>query len=215
MTVPINRRSLLTAAGAGLWASAIGIGAAPRQEVGRGKPVVVSSANGLQAVAKAMELIQAGADPLDAAIEGVAIVEADPEDRSVGYGGMPNEEGVVELDSAVMHGPTHKGGAVAALRNIMHPAAVARMVMQRTDHCLLVGEGALKFARMHGFPETNLLTEETRRIWVHWRETLSPQDDLIPPDPRSSTRSSSSTSGSANTGRSTARRSTRTAISAA
>ena len=70
-----------------------------------------------------------------------------------GYGGLPNEDGVVELDAAVMHGPTHGGGSVASIRNIMHPAAVARLVMQRTRHCLLVGEGALRFARAHGFPE--------------------------------------------------------------
>ena len=118
-----------------------------------------------------MELIRAGADPLDAAIEGVAIVEADPTDHSVGYGGIPNEDGVVELDAAVMHGPTHGGGAVAALRNIMHPAAVARLVMKRTDHCLLVGEGALRFARAHGFPEVDLLTDEARKIWLYWKET--------------------------------------------
>ena len=103
--------------------------------------MVISSANGLRTVAKAMELIRAlAADPLDAAIEGVAVVEADPNDHSIGYGGLPNEQGVVELDAAVMHGPTHGGGAVASIRNIMHPAAVARLVMKRTDHCLLVGE---------------------------------------------------------------------------
>ena len=130
-----------------------------------------------------MELIKAGADPLDAAIAGVAIVEADPTDRTVGLGGIPNEEGVVELDAAVMHGPTHGGGAVASLRNIVHPAAVARLVMKRTDHCLLVGEGALKFARAHGIPETNLLTDESRQIWLHWKETNGKESDWIaPPD---------------------------------
>ncbi len=133
--------------------------AVPRA-VGPRRPVVVSSANGLKTVEKAMELIKAGADPLDAAIAGVAIVEADPSDHTVGYGGIPNEDGVVELDAAVMHGPTHGGGAVASIRNIMHPAAVARLVMKRTDHCLLVGEGALKFARTHGFPEEDLLTDD-------------------------------------------------------
>ncbi len=78
----------------------------------------------------------------------------------MGYGGIPNEEGVVELDAAVMHGPTHGGGSVASLRNIMHPAAVARLVMKRTDHCLLVGEEAAQVCARHGIPETNLLTEE-------------------------------------------------------
>ena len=122
-----------------------------------------------------------GRDPLDAAIEGVAIVEADPKDHSVGYGGLPNEDGVVELDAAVMHGPTHGGGSVASIRNIMHPAAVARVVMQRTRHCLLVGDGALRFARAHGFPEVDLLTDEARRIWLHWKETRDAKDDWLPP----------------------------------
>jgi N4-(beta-N-acetylglucosaminyl)-L-asparaginase len=145
------------------------------------RPVVIASDNGLRAVDKAMELIRAGVDPLDAAIEGVAIIEADPKDHSVGYGGLPNEDGVVELDAAVMHGPTHGGGGVAALRNIMHPAAVARLVMSRSDHCLLVGEGALRFARAHGFPEVDLLTDEARKIWLHWKETSRKDSDWIAP----------------------------------
>ena len=87
----------------------------------------------------------------------MAIIEADPKDHSVGYGGLPNEDGVVELDAAVMHGPTHGGGAVASIRNIIHPAAVARLVMKRSKHCLITAEGALRFARAHGFPETELL----------------------------------------------------------
>jgi N4-(beta-N-acetylglucosaminyl)-L-asparaginase len=99
----------------------------------------------------------------------------------VGLGGLPNEDGVVELDAAVMHGPTHGGGSVASIRNIMHPAAVARVVMQRSRHCLLVGSGALRFARAHGFPEVNLLTDEARKIWLHWKETRDPKDDWLPP----------------------------------
>ncbi len=180
MSEPLNRRTFLAAtAVAGLGTTARG--ASPIREVGPSRPVVVASANGLRTVEKAMELIKAGADPLDAAIAGVAIVEADPNDRTVGYGGIPNEDGVVELDAAVMHGPTHGGGAVASIRNIMHPAAVARLVMKRTDHCLLVGEGALRFARAHGFPEENLLTEDSRKIWLHWKETSSKDDDRLPP----------------------------------
>jgi N4-(beta-N-acetylglucosaminyl)-L-asparaginase len=80
-----------------------------------------------------------------------------------------------------MHGPTHGGGAVAAIRNIVHPAAVARVVMQRSRHCLVVGKGALRFARAHGFPEVNLLTDEARQIWLHWKETRDPKDDWLPP----------------------------------
>ncbi len=180
MTDAINRRTFLSvSAAAGLGATALG--ASPFREVGPRRPVAISSANGLKTVEKAMELIRAGADPLDAAVAGVAIVESDPNDHTVGYGGIPNEEGVVELDAAVMHGPTHGGGAVASIRNVMHPAAVARLVMKRTDHCLLVGEGALKFAKAHGFPEQDLLTDDARKIWLHWKETLSSNDDRIPP----------------------------------
>jgi N4-(beta-N-acetylglucosaminyl)-L-asparaginase len=180
MSEGLNRRTFLSVgAAASLGASALG--ASPRRPVGTQRPVVISSANGLRTVERAMELIKAGADPLDAAIEGVAIVEADPTDHTVGYGGIPNEEGIVELDAAVMHGPTHGGGAVAALRNIMHPAAVARLVMKRTDHCLLVGDGALRFARAHGFPEVDLLTDESRKIWLHWKETNSARSDWIAP----------------------------------
>lgn len=176
----LNRREFLSASvAASLGATALG--ASPPKPVGTNRPIVISSANGLKTVEKAMELLRAGVDPLDAAIAGVAIVEADPNDHSVGYGGLPNEEGIVELDAAVMHGPTHGGGSVAALRNIMHPAAVARLVMKRTDHCLLVGEGALKFARAHGIPEINLLTDEAREIWLHWKETNGKDNDWIAP----------------------------------
>jgi N4-(beta-N-acetylglucosaminyl)-L-asparaginase len=159
----------------------LAIGAEPPKPVGSRRPLAISSANGMRTVERAIELVKKGHDPLDAAIEGVAIVEADPKDHSVGLGGLPNEDGVVELDAAVMHGPTHGGGSVAALRNIVHPAAVARAVMQRSRHCLLVGHGALRFARAHGFPEVNLLTDEARRIWLHWKETRDPNDDWVPP----------------------------------
>ncbi|MER3523277.1 MAG: asparaginase [Ignavibacteria bacterium] len=145
------------------------------------KVIAMSSGNGIPAVTKAMELLLAGADALDAVIAGVNIVEADPNDTSVGYGGLPNEEGVVELDAAVMHGPTHRAGAVAALRNIKHPSKVARVVMERTDHVLLVGEGALRFARAHGFIEENLLTDRAREEWLRWKENLSTKDDWLPP----------------------------------
>jgi len=143
-------------------------------------PVVIASANGLAAVEKAAEMIRAGADTLDAVIAGVNIVEEDPEDTSVGYGGLPNEDGVVELDSCVMHGPTCRAGSVAALRNIKTPSRVAKTVMERTDHVMIVGEGALRFARAHGFEECNLLTDKARKIWLKWKETHSEDDDWIP-----------------------------------
>ncbi|HVZ94426.1 MAG TPA: N(4)-(beta-N-acetylglucosaminyl)-L-asparaginase [Phycisphaerales bacterium] len=145
----------------------------------KNSPIAISSANGLRSVARAVELIRAGSDPLDAAVDGVSIVENDPTDHSVGLGGLPNEEGIVELDASVMHGPTHRAGAVAALRNIKNPAAVAREVARRTDHALIVGEGALKFALRMGFKEENLLTEEARLEWLKWRSTLNRDDDWL------------------------------------
>jgi N4-(beta-N-acetylglucosaminyl)-L-asparaginase len=175
-----NRRHFLsTTMAASL--STLAIGASEPRPPGSRRPLAIASGNGLRTVERVMELLKNGHDPLDAAIEGVAIVEADPSDHSVGLGGLPNEDGVVELDAAVMHGPTHGGGSVASLRNIMHPAAVARLVMKRTRHCLIVGEGALRFARAHGFPEVNLLTEEARQIWLHWKETRDANDDWLPP----------------------------------
>jgi N4-(beta-N-acetylglucosaminyl)-L-asparaginase len=145
------------------------------------KPIVVSSANGLKATARAMEHILAGADALDSVIAGVNLVEDDPNDMTVGYGGLPNDEGVVELDSCVMHGPTGRGGGVASLQNIKNPSRVAKVVMERTDHVLMVGEGALRFARAHGFKEENLLTERAREAWLSWKESLSNRDDWLPP----------------------------------
>ena len=133
----------------------------------------ISSHNGLRATERAYQLLAKGRDTLDAVIAGVSIVEDDPQDHTVGYGGLPNEDGVVELDAAVMHGPTHRAGAVAALRNIKNPARVAQLVLERTDHVLLVGEGALRFAKAHGFEEQNLLTEKARKIWLYWKQTPS------------------------------------------
>jgi N4-(beta-N-acetylglucosaminyl)-L-asparaginase len=144
------------------------------------KPLVISSANGVRAVEKAMELIKGGSDALDAVIAGVNIIEDDPNDISVGYGGLPNEEGVVELDASVMHGPSNRCGAVASLRNIKNPSKVAKVIMERTDHVLIVGEGALKFAKAHGFKEMDLLTDQSREIWLKWKETMSDKDDWFP-----------------------------------
>ncbi len=143
-------------------------------------PISIASANGLAATRKAVELMRAGNDTLDAVIAGVNIVENDPEDDTVGYGGLPNEDGVVELDSCVMHGPTMRGAGVASLRNIKNPSLVAQKVLERSDHVLIVGEGALRFARAHGFKEENLLTDAAREKWLHWKERLSTRDDWLP-----------------------------------
>jgi len=142
-------------------------------------PVAIASGNGERAVRKALIILQNKGHILDAVISGVNIVEDDPNDMSVGYGGIPNEEGVVQLDASVMYGPTHSSGAVAALENIKNPSSVARLVMERSDHCLLIGEGALKFARAHGFKEENLLTEAARKVWLKWKESLSDKDGWL------------------------------------
>ena len=144
-------------------------------------PVVVSSANGIDAIGKAVDVIAGGGNALDGVIAAVNIVEDDPDDITVGYGGLPNEEGVIQLDSCVMHGPTGRAGAVAAIEQIKNPSKVARLVMERTDHVLLVAKGAQDFARMHGFELENLMTERTRKIWVEWKENLSTRDDYLPP----------------------------------
>src|ERR671915_958022 len=128
-----------------------------------------------------------GRDPLDAAVEGVKIQELDPTDNSVGYGGLPNEEGVVQLDASCMHGPTRRAGAVAALEGIATPSRVAKAVMDHTDHILLVGPGAKTFALQMGFTEQNLLTEESRQAWLRWKSQLNESDnwlDLPPADTR-------------------------------
>jgi N4-(beta-N-acetylglucosaminyl)-L-asparaginase len=183
----MTRRCFLAAAAAGAGASlpalALPAAAAPGegQAAGSGKEAAISSGNGLRATARAIELVRGGADTLDAAVAGVNIVEEDPEDMTVGHGGLPNEEGVVQLDACVMHGPSWSCGAVAALEKIKTPASVARLVMTRTDHILLVGEGALRFALAHGFEPVNLLTEKARKAWLEWKERRSDTDDWLTP----------------------------------
>ena len=118
---------------------------------------------------------------LDAIEKSANVTELDPNDTSVGYGGLPNEAGVVQLDAQIMNGPDHNCGSVACLEGIKTPCSVARLVMERTDHIHLVGKGAQDFARMHGFKVENLLTESTRKIWVEWKENLSDKDDYFPP----------------------------------
>ena len=141
--------------------------------------VLVTSANGVEAAKAARQALIQGKAPLDAAIAGVNLNELDPDDMSVGYGGIPNEEGVVQLDACVMDGKTMRAGAVGALEGVKTPSKVARLVMERTDRVFLVGAGARKFATAHGFATEDLLTEKTRKIWLYWRERLSDNDDWI------------------------------------
>ena len=163
------------------------------------RPVIVGSANGnvsknadgKTGVQVAYEMMSRGADPLDAALAGVNIVELDPADNSVGLGGLPNEEGVVQLDASCMHGPTKRAGSVACLEDIATPSLVAKAIMDHTDHIMLVGDDAKRFALSMGFKEQNLLTEESRLMWLRWKSRLNPNDNWldIPRDstPRSRT----------------------------
>ncbi len=176
-----RRGFIQSASTAGAWAASTALTTNLGAQERPAKIIAISSGNGIPAVAKAAELIREGKDAVEAVIAGVNIVEDDPNDTSVGYGGLPNEDGIVELDAAVMHGPTHRAGSVASLRNIKNPSKVARLVMERSDHVLLVGKGALRFAKAHGFVEENLLTERAREEWLKWKERLSTKDDWLPP----------------------------------
>ncbi|MDP9120227.1 MAG: N(4)-(beta-N-acetylglucosaminyl)-L-asparaginase, partial [Acidobacteriota bacterium] len=132
-------------------------------------------------VQKAFTLITQGSDVLDALLAGVNIVELDPEDDSVGYGGLPNAEGVVQLDSCCMHGPKRRAGGVAALEGVRTPSLVAKAVMESTDHHLLVGKGAQQFAHNMGFKiEDDLNTEKSRRLWLEWKRRTDPDHYLDP-----------------------------------
>ncbi len=141
------------------------------------RPIIIASANagrdkaadGAIALQKGMDVLKAGGDTLDAVIAAVTAVEDDPNDNSVGYGGLPNEEGEVELDACLMHGPTRRAGAVGGVKKIKNVARLAKVVMERTNHIFMVGEGAQKFAIAQGFEPMNLLTEKSRLAWLAWK----------------------------------------------
>jgi N4-(beta-N-acetylglucosaminyl)-L-asparaginase len=133
------------------------------------RPVIISSANGVNALQKGMDILKSGGDTLDAVVAAVSVVEDDPGDDSVGYGGLPNEEGIVELDASVMHGPTHRCGSVASVQKIKNVSRLAKTVMERTNHVMIVGDGARRFGVAEGFEEINLLTEHSRKIWLAWK----------------------------------------------
>lgn len=196
MSKKIKRRDfMLTSAAAGLTiASSRGVGSmtniGPTMLIQSSiKPLVVSSANGnfyknggdVTAVQKAFMRITQGADVLDAVIAGVNLNELDPSDDTVGYGGLPNAEGVVQLDSSCMHGPRKRAGAVGALEGVRTPSLVAKAVLENTDHHLIVGKGAQDFARSMGFKiEDDLNTENSRQKWLEWKRRTDPDHYLDP-----------------------------------
>jgi N4-(beta-N-acetylglucosaminyl)-L-asparaginase len=195
MSHRLNRRQFVrTTAAASVAAAAPKslFGQAPTMITPSGsKPVVVAAANGNRSkndkgqtcVVKAFEMITGGADVLDAVIAGVNIVELDPLDDSVGYGGLPNAEGVVQLDACCMHGPKKRAGGVAEIEGVRTPSNVAQLVMDTTDHHLIVGKGAQDFARSMGFTiEADLNTENSRSKWLEWKRRTDPLHYLSPKD---------------------------------
>jgi len=152
--------------------------------VKKNNPIILCSRGeqwGRKVLKPGWDILRKNGELLDAIEKSANVTELDPNDTSVGYGGLPNEDGVVQLDAQIMNGPDHNCGSVACLEGIKTPCSVARLVMERTDHIHLVGKGAQDFARMHGFKVENLLTESTRKIWVKWKENLSDTDDYFPP----------------------------------
>ncbi|MGB9233058.1 MAG: N(4)-(beta-N-acetylglucosaminyl)-L-asparaginase [Terriglobales bacterium] len=140
------------------------------------RPIIICAHNGVNYLDDAYAFLKSGGDTLDAAIRVVKGPEDDPNDDTVGLGGLPNEEGVVELDACCMHGPTRRAGSVGGVRNIKNVSMVAKAVMEHTGHVMLVGEGAERFAVAVGFPRENLLTERSRKIWLLWKENHSTDD---------------------------------------
>jgi N4-(beta-N-acetylglucosaminyl)-L-asparaginase len=192
MTHAFDRRAFLQTSAAGMAAS-IGAAATPSQgpaiKSAAPSSVVIASANGnrfknggpLTCVAQAYAQMEKGSDVLDALIAGVNIVELDPEDDSVGYGGLPNADGVVQLDSCCMHGPKRRAGGVACLEGVRTPSLVAKAVMEHTDHHLLVGRDAKAFAEQMGFNvEKDLNTEHSRKLWLDWKRRVDAEHWLDP-----------------------------------
>ena len=190
MAPDLNRRQFVTSAAVGLAAPGSAFGQAPAVRTSRSvAPVVIASGNGHRytnggtetCVETAFRLMTSGTDVLDALIAGVNIVEFDPEDASVGYGGRPNADGVVQLDACCMHGPNRRAGGVAALEGVRTPSSVAQKVADLTDHHLLVGAGAQRFARQMGFTiEDDLNTDRSRRMWLEWKRRTDPGHYLDP-----------------------------------
>jgi N4-(beta-N-acetylglucosaminyl)-L-asparaginase len=178
----VSRRDFITTAVAGSFALGLGQKSEASQTndaqsgaVGTSskRPIMVSAFNGYAYIEDAYQFLKGGGDTLDAALRVVKGPEDDPNDTSVGLGGLPNEEGVVELDACCMHGPTRRAGSVGGVRNIKNVSLVSKAVFEHTGHVMLVGEGAERFAVAQGFPRENLLTDSTRKIWQLYKETHS------------------------------------------
>jgi N4-(beta-N-acetylglucosaminyl)-L-asparaginase len=190
MPTGLTRREFVHAGAASLAVAREAVAQGPTILVpGAVKPLVIASANGNHytnggrqtAVAAAFARIASGGDVLDAVVEGVAVNELDPEDDSVGYGGLPNADGVVQLDACCMHGPKKRAGGVACLEGIRTPAQVARLVLHSTDHHLLVGRDAQRFAARHGFAvEADLNTPHSRKLYLEWLRRADPEHYLDP-----------------------------------
>src|SRR6202453_4474596 len=178
----VSRRDFLATAVAGslsvgLPDIAIAAQDSPKPSSTPGKrPIIVCANNGFNYLDNAYAFLAGGGDTLDAALRVVKGPEDDPNDTSVGLGGIPNEEGVVELDACCMHGPTRRAGSVGGVRNIKNVSLVSKAVMDHTGHVMLVGEGAERFAVAMGFPRENLLTDRSRKIWMLWKQFNSDRD---------------------------------------
>ena len=182
----INRRNFIkTLSALGITLPVMSSGAeTPKLAIRKNNPVILCSRGeswGKKVLTSGWDILSQNGSLLDAVEKSANVTELDPEDTSVGYGGLPNERGVVQLDASIMYGPTHNCGSVAALEGIKTPCSVARLVMERTDHIHIVGKGAQEFAVAHGFKVENLLTEKSRKIWLRWKENLSDEDDWFPP----------------------------------
>ena len=192
MTDKVTRRDFVKAGTAGLAAAAAvpAFAEGPTMMTKKGvRPVVIASGNGHQyknggtvtCIEQAFSMVTGGSDVLDALIAGVTIVELDPLDTSVGYGGLPNAEGVVQLDACCMHGPRRRAGGVGAIEGVRTAARVAQKVMDETDHHLIVGRGAQDFARAMGFKiEDDLNTDTSRKAWLEWKRRTDPLHYLDP-----------------------------------
>ncbi len=140
------------------------------------QPIIICAANGYNYLDRGHAVLTGGGDTLDAVMQVITGPEDDPNDDSVGLGGLPNEDCVVELDACCMHGPTRMAGSVAAVREIKNVSLLSKAVMENTGHVMLVGEGAQRFGFDMGFPRENLLTDRSRKIWLMWKETMSNKD---------------------------------------